>query len=91
MGALTAPRRAGLEAGEGTSCLAGVEGLRRRAGTEVVAEGRRWELSKVAEEERPGLWPEGAEGLSCVEGGEAEGALPSKVAEVAVLAFVVHF
>lgn len=84
-------RREGLEVEEDTSCLAAVEGLLRLAGMEVVVEVRLWELLKVVEEERLFLWPEGEEGRSYVEEGEAEEALPSMVEEVVVLAFVVHF
>lgn len=89
--ALKVLRREGLEAEEDTSYLAVVAGLPRLAGMEVAVEVQLWELLKVAEEERLFLWQEGEEGLSCVEEGEGEEALPSMVEEVVVLAFVVHF
>lgn len=83
--ALKVLRRAGLEVEEDTSYLAGVEGLLRLAGMEVAVEVQLWELWKVVEEERLFLWQEGEEGLSYVEEGEAEEALPSMVEEVVVL------
>ena len=88
---LTVLKREGLEVEEGTSYLAEVEGLLRLAWTEAAVAGQLWELLKVAEEEPLFPWQEGEEGLSYVEGGEEEAALPLMVVEVAVLAFVVHF
>lgn len=89
--ALKVLRREGLEVEAGTSYLVVVEGLPHLAWKEVVVEVQRWELSKAEEEERLVPWREEEEGLSYVEGEEEVAALPSRVVEVVVLAFVVHF
>lgn len=89
--ARTVQRREGPEVEEGTSYWVAEGGLLHLAWTEGAAGARRWELWKVVEAGRPFLGPEEEEGLSCAEGGEAAEALPWMVAEVVVLAFVVHF
>lgn len=74
--ALPVLRREALEVEEGTSYLVAVEGLLHLAWTEAAVEVQLWELLKVVEEERLCPWQEGAEGLSYVEEGEEEAALP---------------
>lgn len=89
--ALPVRRREGLEVEAGTSYLVVVEGLLHLAWMEAVVEVQLWELLMAAVEERLSPWQEGAEGLSYVEVGEEEAALPWMVVEEVVLAFVVHF
>lgn len=84
-------RREGLEAEEGTSYLAVVEGLPHLASKEAEVGVQLWGLLKVVEAGHLFPWQEEGEGLSYAEGVEEEVALPLMVVEVVVLAFAVHF